>query len=154
MSTASERSPERLRGVVAMHAFADRVAADLAPGMVVGLVGDLGAGKTEFTRGLVRALGTPADQSVCSPSYLLLNLYEGGRLPVAHFDAYFMSGPDDLERAGLADLQRSGYLVVIEWADRVTQAVPEETLWIQIEKGEGEDERHVHWKAPTEFSRG
>ena len=137
-----------------MHELAGRVAAGLEPGRVVGLVGDLGAGKTEWTRGLARALGIPADQSVCSPSYLLLNLYEGGRIPVAHFDAYFMAGPDDLERAGLADLRRSGYIVVIEWADRVTQAVPKETLWIHIEQGEDQDERHVQWKPSAEFSLG
>ena len=154
MSTASEPNSERVRGVGAMHELASRVAAGLEPGMVVGLVGELGAGQTELTRGLVRALGVPADQSVCSPSYLLLNLYEGGRIPVAHFDAYFMAGPDDLERAGFADLRRSGYLVVIEWADRVTQAVPEETLWIQIELEEDQDERRVQWKSSAEFSLG
>jgi tRNA threonylcarbamoyladenosine biosynthesis protein TsaE len=149
MSTGSDR----LIGVEATHALAARVADDLRPGMVIGLVGDLGAGKTEFTRGLVQALDVPRDQTVCSPSYLLLNVYEGGRLPVAHFDAYFMDGPDDLERAGLDDLRRSGHVIVVEWADRVLEVLPRDTLWFQLEAGDQPDERRVHTDAPAESER-
>ncbi|MFT7464580.1 MAG: tRNA threonylcarbamoyladenosine biosynthesis protein TsaE [Pseudohongiellaceae bacterium] len=126
---------ELLPDVAATHALAARLAAELRPGDVLALVGDLGAGKTEFTRGLGLALGLPPEVAVCSPSYLLLNLYDGGRLPLAHVDAYFMEGPDDLERAGLADLLADGWVMVVEWAERVAEALPAHTRWIQLSPG-------------------
>src|SRR5262245_38332768 len=119
----SERSVP-LPDVAATHRLAAQVAETLGPGGVLALTGELGAGKTELTRGLARALGVPGSVPVCSPSYLLLNLYRGGRLPLAHFDAYFMQGADDLERAGLAELLAEGWVAVVEWADRVAPALP------------------------------
>jgi tRNA threonylcarbamoyladenosine biosynthesis protein TsaE len=124
-----------LADVAATHALATRLGAGLGPGDVLALVGELGAGKTELVRGLAAALDVPSSVPVSSPSYLLLNLYEGGRLPLAHFDAYFMGGPDDLERAGLLDLRREGWLVVVEWADRVSEALPPEALWVELLPG-------------------
>ena len=132
---------EHLTDVAATHALAARLAQELPAGSVLGLVGELGAGKTEFTRGLVAALG--CDDDVCSPSYLLLNLYDGGRLPVAHFDAYFMEGADDIERAGLDDLRREGRVIVVEWADRVEDALPRDTRWLRFESGDGPESRRV-----------
>ena len=79
----SSEPGRRLDGVEATHALAAEVAARLRPGDVIALVGELGAGKTEFVRGLSRALGVPPATPVCSPSYMLLNLYSGGRLPLA-----------------------------------------------------------------------
>jgi len=139
---------ERLPDVAATHALAARLAADARPGDVIALVGDLGAGKTELTRGLVRALGSRAP--VSSPSYLLLNVYPDGRLPVAHFDAYFMDGPDDIERAGLRDLVREGHLVVVEWGDRVADVLPPTTLWVRLEPGDGPGERTAHLTVGSE----
>jgi tRNA threonylcarbamoyladenosine biosynthesis protein TsaE len=124
-----------LPDVEATHALAARLADTLGAGDLLALTGELGAGKTEFTRGLARALGVPSEVTVCSPSYLLLNVYRGGRLPLAHFDAYFMDGSDDLERAGLADLRAEGCAVVVEWADRVADALPEDALWVAFEQG-------------------
>ncbi|HVQ25738.1 MAG TPA: tRNA (adenosine(37)-N6)-threonylcarbamoyltransferase complex ATPase subunit type 1 TsaE [Planctomycetota bacterium] len=124
-----------LPDVEATQRLARRLAGGLRAGSVVALTGELGAGKTELTRGLARALGLPA-ADVCSPSYLLLNLYRGGRLPVAHFDAYFMQGADDLERAGLAELLAQGCVAVVEWADRVAEALPADALWVALEPGE------------------
>ena len=124
-----------LPDVEATQRLARRLAGGLRAGSVVALTGELGAGKTELTRGLARALGLPA-ADVCSPSYLLLNLYRGGRLPVAHFDAYFMQGADDLERAGLAELLAEGWVAVVEWADRVASALPAGTQWVALGPGE------------------
>lgn len=121
-----------LSDVAATHALAAELARELGPGDVLALVGDLGAGKTELVRGLVAALGCPPDTPVCSPSFLLLNLYRGGRLPVAHYDACFMESDDDLERAGLSELLASGALAVVEWADRVPGALPARTRWIEL----------------------
>lgn len=137
-----------LRNVQATHDLAERVARVLRPGDVLALVGDLGAGKTEFTRGLGRALRLPPEVAVCSPSYLLLNLYSGGRLPLAHVDGYFMDGPDDLERAGLADLLRDGWVVVVEWADRVAAALPDRTRWMHLALGPEPDSRWVTLGGP------
>jgi tRNA threonylcarbamoyladenosine biosynthesis protein TsaE len=139
---SSERDERiELQDVAATHALAARLAATLRPGDVLALTGELGAGKTEFTRGLARALGVPEAHGVVSPSYLLLNVYRGGRLPIAHFDAYFMRGDDDLERAGLADALREGAVVVIEWADRVASAVPPGARWLELRAGARPDER-------------
>jgi tRNA threonylcarbamoyl adenosine modification protein YjeE len=132
MSSEPERVVE-LPDVAATHRLAAELAAALRPGDVLALVGDLGAGKTELVRGLVAALGAPADTPVCSPSFVLLNLYPGGRLPVAHYDACFMDGTDDLERAGLHELLRQGWVAAIEWADRVGAALPPGTRWVQLE---------------------
>jgi tRNA threonylcarbamoyladenosine biosynthesis protein TsaE len=134
---SSERVVE-LPDVAATHRLAAELAAALRPGDVLALVGDLGAGKTELVRGLVAALGAPADTPVCSPSFVLLNLYPGGRLPVAHYDACFMDGTDDLERAGLQDLLRQGWVVAVEWADRVAGALPAGTRWVTLESA-GQD---------------
>ena len=132
----SEAALRALADVEATHALARELSERLAPGDVLALVGDLGAGKTELARGLARALGVPVDVPVCSPSYLLLNLYTGGRLPMAHYDAYFMDGPDDLLRAGLDDLRGEGYVCVIEWADRVEEVLPAATVWVTLEPGD------------------
>jgi tRNA threonylcarbamoyladenosine biosynthesis protein TsaE len=125
--------------VAATHQLAATLAADLKPGSVVALTGDLGAGKTEFVRGLAHALGIPESAGVCSPSYLLLNLYAGDGCTLAHFDAYFMgragNAVDDLERAGLSDLLAEGSVVAIEWADRVAAALPPTAIWIELEAG-------------------
>jgi tRNA threonylcarbamoyladenosine biosynthesis protein TsaE len=129
-----------LPDVAATHQLAATLAADLEPGSVVALTGELGAGKTEFVRGLARALGVPDEAGVCSPSYLLLNVYAGGEQDLAHFDAYFMgrdgTAVDDLERAGLADLIAEGAIVAIEWADLVEAALPPSTVWIALEADE------------------
>ena len=145
-----------LPDVRATHALAAELAPSLQPGDVLALVGDLGAGKTELVRGLVAALGAPADTPVCSPSFLLLNLYRGGRLPVAHYDAYFMDSADDLERAGLDDLRRQGWLTVIEWADRVAVALPADARWLELVHVPGRPEaREARWLdgAPAEGAR-
>lgn len=131
---SSERSLP-LPDLAATHRLARQLAGELGPGDVLALTGELGAGKTEFTRGLALALDVPDSVPVCSPSYLLLNVYRGGRLPLAHFDAYFMQGSDDLERAGLAELLAEGCVAVVEWADRVGAALPAGALWLALEPG-------------------
>lgn len=133
-----------LPDVAATHAFAADLARELGPGAVLALVGDLGAGKTELVRGLVAALGAPPDTPVCSPSFLLLNVYRGGRVPVAHYDACFMDSDDDLERAGLSGQLRAGALVVVEWADHVAGALPASARWLELRAVDGDPgARHV-----------
>lgn len=104
----------------------------LGAGDVVALIGSLGAGKTVLVRGLTDALGVPASAGVCSPSYTLVNLYEGGRIPVAHLDLYRLADGDELEGIGFRDLLDGEHLVLVEWADRVTEALGAATVRIEF----------------------
>lgn len=128
-----------LPDLAATHALAAELARGLQAGDVLALVGDLGAGKTELVRGLAAALGCPPDTPVCSPSFLLLNVYRGGRLPLAHYDACFMESDDDLERAGLSELLACGAVAVVEWADRVPGALPAHAQWLALEPVPGHE---------------
>lgn len=95
----------------------------LRPGDVVGLIGELGCGKTWFTKGVAVGLEVPSESVVTSPSFILVNEYEG-RCPLFHMDAYRLKGITDFFSAGLEEfLYREG-VAVIEWADRVLEILP------------------------------
>jgi tRNA threonylcarbamoyladenosine biosynthesis protein TsaE len=114
------------------ESIAAELARDLRPGACIALHGDLGAGKTQFVRGLVAALGA-SPRAVSSPTYVLLNIYEGGRLTVYHLDAYRVTGAEDFEGIGFSELLEQGGVVVVEWADRVTELLPPGTIHVRIE---------------------
>lgn len=97
---------------------------------VLGLCGDLGSGKTTFVRGLVRGLGGK-EEEVSSPSFTLMHEYRGGKV-LYHFDFYRLGELEDLESIGFRDYLGEG-VVVVEWADRIRNALPEEALWITFE---------------------
>src|SRR3954466_13526600 len=104
-------------------------------GECVALHGDLGAGKTQFVRGLVRGLGGNP-RAVSSPTFVLLNVYDapGARLTVYHLDAYRVGGADDFEAIGFGELlEQPGGVVVVEWADRVRELLPSNKLDVWIE---------------------
>ena len=92
-------------------------------GLVILLNGDLGAGKTCFSQGVARGLEVPAESPVTSPSYTLLNIHHG-RLPLYHFDLYRLSQVDDLADLGYDDFAEGEGLTLVEWADRMTDALP------------------------------
>lgn len=106
------------------EAFAEVFAARLEPGDVVALEGDLGAGKTCFVRGLARGLGIdPAD--VSSPTFVSMQRYEGGRVPLVHVDAWRMHSAEDLETVGWDEiLDARDAVVAIEWPSKVLAAMP------------------------------
>lgn len=114
----------------------ESIAADLARtftgGECLALHGDLGAGKTQFVRGLVRGLGGNP-RSVSSPTFVLLNVYETPRLKVYHLDAYRVRGADDLDAIGFTELLEQNGVVVVEWAERVLPLLPQKYIVIQIE---------------------
>jgi len=114
----------------------------VTPGDVIALSGPLGAGKTVFVRGVTDALEVPASDGVCSPSYALINLYENGKFPLAHLDLYRLADADELEGIGFRDLLAGDYLVLVEWADRVEEAVDAATLTIQL-IDEGPESRQI-----------
>ena len=132
--------------VAQTEAVAARLAESLRPGACVALHGDLGAGKTQFVRGLVRGLGGNP-RAVSSPTFVLLNVYAGGGLTVFHLDAYRVHGPEDFESIGFTELFEQGGVVVVEWADRVRELLPAGCVHVRLEPT-GEGRRRI------EVSRG
>ena len=119
------------------EALAARLAQTLAPGTVLAYVGGLGMGKTAFTRGLAKGLGYKG--RVTSPTFNIVNEYEGGRLPLFHFDMYRLADADALFDIGWEDyLDRDG-VCAVEWSERVTEALPSDTLWVTISRCPNED---------------
>ena len=117
----------------------------LKAGMVLCLTGDLGAGKTLFTKGVAAGLGVKAD--VTSPSFTLMNLYDG-RLPVAHFDLYRLDDEGGLDEIGFyeyADEPVGG--AVIEWADKFPEALPPHHLSVVLSPGKNLEERRLSFTA-------
>ncbi|MGH7179577.1 MAG: tRNA (adenosine(37)-N6)-threonylcarbamoyltransferase complex ATPase subunit type 1 TsaE [Tepidisphaeraceae bacterium] len=99
------------------------LAPTLISGDCVAMYGELGAGKTQLVRGIVKGLGGEI-RAVCSPTYVLLNIYATPRLRVFHLDAYRVSGALDFEGIGFAELLQQRALVIVEWADRVDGLLP------------------------------
>ena len=111
----------------------------LQPGTILAYEGDLGAGKTAFTRGLARGLG--AKEQVTSPTYTIVNEYLSGRLPLFHFDMYRLSCADDLWDIGWEDYLERGGVCAVEWSENVADAM-EEAVSVCIQKL-GEDTRKI-----------
>ena len=110
---------------------ASALAARLSVGQIVCLRGDLGAGKTTFTRHLLAAFGSPA--RVSSPTFTLVHEYEGGRVNVAHLDCYRLSGEDDFLASGLDDyLNSEEWLTLIEWPERIERLLPETRVEVEL----------------------
>jgi tRNA threonylcarbamoyladenosine biosynthesis protein TsaE len=114
------------------EAIAAELARTLGSGSCVALHGELGAGKTQFARGLVRGLGG-AERAVSSPTFVLLNVYPGGRLTVYHLDAYRVTGSGDFEAIGFPELLEQGGVVVVEWPQRVAELIPRDHVSVRIE---------------------
>ena len=110
----------------------------LTAGTIVAYRGDLGAGKTAFTRGLARGLGY-AD-AVTSPTYTIVNEYLGGRLPLFHFDMYRLRSSDDLWGIGWDDYLDRGGVCAVEWSENVEDAM-EDAIFVTIEKLGGDSRR-------------
>jgi len=103
----------------------------IAPNVVIGLAGPLGAGKTRLVRAIAEALGV-APEAIASPTFVLIHEYDG-RLPVFHFDVYRLPSPSAFEDLGVSDYWRAGGVCLIEWADRVRELLPTDAWWIEIE---------------------
>ncbi len=116
------------------------LAAQLTPGTIIAYRGDLGAGKTAFTRGLAKGLG--AAEPVTSPTYTIVNEYLGGRLPLFHFDMYRLASSDDLWDIGWEDYLDRGGVCAVEWSENVADAM-ENAILVTIEKTGPEARRIV-----------
>ena len=125
------------RSVTETEELGVRLAAVLTPGAVVAYKGGLGMGKTAFTRGLARGLGYTGH--VTSPTFTIVNDYEGGRLPLFHFDMYRLDDADALFDIGWEDYLDRGGVCAVEWSEQVADAMPEDTIYVSIARHPQED---------------
>ena len=119
------------------EALAERLAQRLSPGDVIAYEGGLGMGKTAFTRGLARGLGYSGH--VTSPTFTIVNEYEGTKLSLFHFDMYRLGGADDLFDIGWEDYLDRGGVCAVEWSEMVTDALPPETIYVRFARSPEND---------------
>lgn len=131
--TFETHSPEQT------EALGEALGKVLSPGAVVAYTGDLGAGKTAFTRGLAKGLG--ASEPVTSPTYTIVNEYLSGRIPLFHFDMYRLGSSEDLFDIGWEDYLERGGVCALEWSENVADAL-ENPIRVQLEKT-GESSRKI-----------
>lgn len=134
MATFISNSPDET------EAFGQQVAGSVKSGDVLALTGNLGAGKTQFVKGLVAGLGDSG--VVTSPTFTLIHEYSGGRLPVYHFDFLRLEDRQAAERLGLEEYFFGEGVSVIEWADRFRELIPETARWMSFET-KSEDQRAI-----------
>ena len=111
-------------------AFAKKLADEAKPGTVITLNGDLGAGKTVFAQGFASGLGI--EDYVNSPTFTILQVYEGGRLPLYHFDVYRIADPDEMDEIGFDEYVYGEGVSLIEWAELIRDILPENRTDIVI----------------------
>ena len=121
--------------------FGESLAQELRAGDVLAFTGSLGMGKTAFTRGLARGLGCRG--RVTSPTFTIVNEYEG-KTPLFHFDMYRLGSSDELFDIGWDDYLARGGVCAVEWSERVSDALPGDTIFVDIARGEeGENTRVI-----------
>ena len=123
------------------EALGERLAERLEPGTVIAFTGELGAGKPAFVRGVARGLGIA--EWVTSPTFTIVNEYEGGRLPLFHFDMYRLGSADELFDIGWEDYLARGGVCAVEWSENVADALEEGCLRVDIRRGERDDQRRI-----------
>ena len=125
-----------------------RLAGELEAGDVILLEGELGAGKSELARGIAKGLGVT--ETVTSPSFTILNVYESGRTPLYHFDWYRLESAEELFELGMDEYLGGDGIALVEWPEICPEAVPEDYLRIRIE-ATGENERRLHAEPAGRF---
>jgi tRNA threonylcarbamoyladenosine biosynthesis protein TsaE len=123
----------------------ERLAGLLTPGSVVALKGPLGAGKTCFTKGIARGLGI--EDEITSPTYTIVSEYRG-TCPFYHIDVYRLSGDDDFAALGGEEFIYGEGISVVEWSDRIPSSIPRDSIFVDIEIGEG-GERNIRITGPA-----
>lgn len=113
-------------------ALGEKLGRSAQPGQVYALTGGLGVGKTVFTQGLAAGLGIQGP--VCSPTFTVLQVYEGGRLPFYHFDVYRISDVEEMEEIGYEDCFYGQGVCLVEWADLIGEILPPGVVFVKIEK--------------------
>ena len=123
------------------EALGAALAGRLKPGAVVAFSGDLGAGKTAFVRGMAR--GLDICERVTSPTFTIVNEYEGGRLPLFHFDMYRLSSSDELFDIGWEDYLARGGVCAVEWSENVSDALEGDCIRVDIRRGAHDNQRLI-----------
>ncbi len=118
------------------RALGEKLAWELRPGDVILLEAPMGAGKSELARGVARGLGVR--ETVTSPSFTILNVYESGRLPLFHFDWYRLESAEELFEMGMDEYLGGSGAALVEWPGRCPEALPADFLMILIQPGEGD----------------
>jgi tRNA threonylcarbamoyladenosine biosynthesis protein TsaE len=121
------------------EAIARKIASELRAGDIVALEGELGAGKTHFTKGLVAGLSSPAP--VTSPTFTIVHEYAGGRLPIYHFDFFRLEDARAARAIALDDYFFGEGVSIVEWADRFPEFIPPNARWIRFEMGSPTERR-------------
>lgn len=134
--------------------FGEKMGREAQPGEIICLNGDLGVGKTVFSQGFAKGLGIM--EAVNSPTFTILQVYEGGRLPLYHFDVYRIGDVEEMEEIGCEDCFFGEGVSLIEWSDRISEIIPEQALWITIEKDmeQGFDYRKISLQQKQSFFFG
>lgn len=117
----------------------------IKPGDFIALVGDLGAGKTQFVKGLAQGVGVSGDETVCSPSYTILNIH-AGRIPLYHFDLYRLSDEGQVSELGFDEYFSGSGVSVVEWAERLGGDIPFDNLTV-VFAIEGPERRRLGFRA-------
>ena len=128
-------------GAEETRAVGKRLAERLQGGEVIAFTGDLGAGKTAFVSGLAEGLGIK--DRVTSPTFTIVNEYEGGRLPLFHFDMYRLADADELFQIGWEDYLARGGICAVEWSENVSDAIEGDAIRISIVNGKQETDRII-----------
>ena len=123
--------------------FGERMGTEASPGTVITLRGNLGVGKTVFTKGF--AVGLGITEIVNSPTFTILQIHEGGRLPLYHFDVYRIGDVSEMDEIGFEDYVYGDGVSLIEWAELIQEILPENGISVEIEKDleKGEDYRRI-----------
>lgn len=129
-------------------AFAREWGEKAKPGQIFTLNGDLGVGKTVFAKGFAEGLGIT--EPVCSPTFTIVQEYNGGRLPLYHFDVYRIEDPEEMEEVGLDEYLFGDGVCLIEWADQISELLPDGVICITIRKepDKGFDRRIITAEGP------
>jgi len=135
------------------EALGAALARQLQPGDVITLIGEIGAGKTAFARGLARGLGVP-DGSVASPSFVLVRQYTSGRMPLYHADLFRLESVPQAYSVGLEECYEAGGVTLIEWANKVPGVLPEQFLEIRFEVVDPETRRLTVIPHGTRYQEG
>ena len=126
-------------------AFGQKLGREAVPGEIICLDGDLGVGKTVFTQGFAAGLGI--DDYVNSPTFNIVKEYEGGRLPLYHFDVYRIGDPSEMEEIGYENYFYGQGVSIIEWPGQIEELLPKEARWVRIRKDltKGFDYRRIEY---------
>ncbi len=138
--------PIRLENEAATVAYAQKLATEIKPGQVIALSGELGAGKSVFSRALMRALGV-TDEALPSPTFALIQTYDGKGCQIAHMDWYRLDDAGEIEMLGVRDYFESPWITLIEWPERAFDLLPADAIRIEITTDPEDVELRYLWQS-------